>query len=87
MLDNVHPDITHRKPWFGADEVQIAHQVQHLHNLGARQLLEFLEELAADEVVSFDVKVLLVRYAQLDAGMVAALDGRDLALAAGRGAA
>ena len=65
-------------PWNGADRERVARQVQHLHNLGPRPLLEFLLELAAIDEVRDDIDLLLDRYHNLSPAMVAALDARNL---------
>ena len=66
--------------WTGADAVRVARQVGRLHALGPRPLLEFLTEIAGDELVRADIETNLGRYARLDPGIVALLDGRRLKL-------
>jgi len=66
--------------WTGAAAVRVTRQVQRLHDLGARPLMEFLTELASDPATRTDIELNLSRYARLDPGLVAALGGRELRL-------
>ena len=64
--------------WTGAAAVRVICQVQRLHDLGARPLMEFLTELASDPATRADIELNLFRYARLDPGIVAALGGSEL---------
>ena len=65
--------------WGTRKQIRISPLVEDLHGLGPRPLYEFLRELvSADHALAVDAEELLKRYARLDPGTVAALDGRDL---------
>ncbi len=56
--------------WVGPDAVRVCRDVQHLHDLGPRAVLEFLTELAGDEVSRADIEINLARYARLTPAMI-----------------
>ena len=66
--------------WEGPDELRAMRQTQRVYDCGPRACYELLRELAADPVTRQDLNILLARYARLDPGTVAALDGRRLKL-------
>lgn len=64
--------------WTGPDEIRAMRQFQRVYDCGPRACYEMLRELAADPVARQDIDALLERYARLDPGIIAALNGRDL---------
>ena len=54
---------------------RLRRDIEHLHRLGPRALLEFLLEIGRERLLRADLEVRLRRYAALDPGAVEALGG------------